>query len=320
MIPSNSKQNESGRAFEYAVMWALLREFRRNHFKVDLHRGKAFQQARIAYGGTIDSTKEELKLAAVAGIETFCLLEPRLFDQNDKGKLTKMFLSEDAAGKKSDPRDIVVERDNWHLGLSAKHESPWIKSPRLSNLASFGNDWIGVECTQIYKADIQAAFSPIQPHFDEEWKGLPKPVKDALYKSVAKAFSDELIRLEQQFGSCVPENLMRFLLGNYDYYKLLRKGKTTQLVPFNIHGSLSRKSKSGRPVTNIMQLPLPTRFLKIEQHSWNKLRLYFDAGWTIEMRVHNKDSRIKQSLAFETEVVGQPSALVTLLMPWGLKV
>lgn len=318
-MPSNSKQNESGRAFEYAVLLALLAESKRRNYPLVLRPSNALKQARDAYAGITRSAKLDLKLAAIAGIETVCLLEPRLFDTSDTTR-TDIYLSEDRAGKKGDPRDIVVERGLWQMGVSAKHESPWIKSPRLSNLASFGKDWLNVDCTDLYREAVTDAFSLVKPYFRSPWNELDTTLKEEVYGKVANAFAEELLRLESLYGSQVPENLMRFLLGNFDYYKLLRKGRTTQLQPINVHGSLSKKTKIGNSITKIGKIPLPSRFLQIEMHSWNRLRIYFDAGWQIEMRVHNKDTAISQSLAFETEILGQPAALVTLLMPWGLNV
>lgn len=311
-----SKQNESGRAFEFAVITALV-EACRQQVEISLTETSALANAQSAFCNSSIDKQREMQLAAAAGIETVCLLEPRLFAGALIHPLTA-FLQEDNAGQKGDPRDVVVQRGDWTLGLSAKHESSWIKSPRLSNLASFGAKWLGVDCTPDYVAAITGAFAVVHSYPGMNWNELPDGVKPAIYKAVLDAFSAELLRLELLHGEIIPQKLMRFLLGNHDYYRLSRLGATTQLQPFNIYGSLAKKAGTRGPITRIEQLPLPTRFLKLEAHSWDRLRMYFDAGWQIEMRVHNKDREIKQSLAFETEIIGQPSGLLTLLMPWGL--
>ncbi len=176
-----------------------------------------------------------------------------------------------------------------------------------------------VDCSDEYRNDVGSAFSLLTPFFKSPWRELDSKLKENVYKLVATAFINELQRLEHMHGPIIPENLIRFLLGDHDYYKLLRKGRTTQIQPINIHGTLAHKCGTSNPVTIIGRLPMSSRFLKIELHSWNRLRVYFDAGWQIEMRVHNKDTLITQSLAFETEVLGQPASLVTLLMPRGLE-
>jgi hypothetical protein len=322
---SNSKQNESGRAFEYAVFLAMITACKRHRLIINIQRTRAFEQASGAYR-TIGPTKRtELKLAAIAGVESVCLLEPKLLDRTGSNNLN-IYLSEDAAGKKGDPRDIVVHRQGWELGLSAKHESPWIKSPRVSNLGSFGKSWLQLDCTQEYRHDITNAFALANEYLGQNWEHLPKtpeckvsPLKREIYSLVLLAFKAELLRLEQMHGSIVPSRLMQFLLGAYDYYKLARMGQATQLQPFNMYGGLGQKSISNGPITPVKRLKLPDRFLQIEISDWDKMRIHFDCGWQIELRVHNKDKQIAPSLAFETSVIGQPSSLFTLLMPWGLK-
>lgn len=150
------------------------------------------------------------------------------------------------------------------------------------------------------------------------WNELPPGVKNEVYDGVLSAFCAELLRLQSMHADIIPQKLMQFLLGNHDYYRLSRLGSTTQLQPFNIYGTLAKKVGARHPITPIKQLPLPTRFLTIERASWDTMRIFFDGGWQIAMRAHNKDREIKQSLAFETSILGQPSALLTLLMPWGL--
>lgn len=311
-----SKQNESGRAFEYAVLSALLQRCD-GCVKVSLLETKALVQAQMAFQ-TIESAKQyELQLAATAGVDTFCLLEPRILDPA-LGDPVILSLQEDTMGQKGDPRDVVVQRGEWTVGLSAKHESPWIKSPRLSNLASFGNNWLGIDCTEEYKAAVTNAFAAIDVYRGMNWKELPSGVKKDVYDGVLSAFCAELLRLQELHHDVIAQKLMQFLLGNHDYYRLSRLGSTTQLQPFNIYGTLAKKVGARFPITQIKQLPLPTRFLTIERYTWDTMRIFFDGGWQIAMRAHNKDREIKQSLAFETSILGQPAALLTLLMPWGL--
>ncbi|MFN8656475.1 MAG: HaeIII family restriction endonuclease [Candidatus Obscuribacterales bacterium] len=311
-----SKQNESGRAFEFAVLSALLQKCEKS-VNVALSETKALLQAKLAFEGAEPGKKLELQLAATAGIDTFCLLEPRVLDPTLPDPVI-LSLQEDTMGQKGDPRDVVVQRGEWMVGLSAKHESPWIKSPRLSNLASFGKNWLGVECTDEYKTEVTNAFAAIDAYKGTNWNELPPGVKNEVYDGVLSAFCAELLRLQGLHADIIPQKLMQFLLGNHDYYRLSRLGSTTQLQPFNIYGTLAKKVGARHPITPIKQLPLPTRFLTIERASWDTMRIFFDGGWQIAMRAHNKDREIKQSLAFETSILGQPSALLTLLMPWGL--
>jgi len=280
---------------------------------------KALVQARQSFEQFDLCMQKELLHAANAGVLSLALLEPRLFAQQTIVDELFLQLSEDRAGQLGDVRDIVAKRpmQDWEVGLSAKHNHKALKSPRLSNAASFGRAWLQVDCSDEYRTTVTEIFAPILELAGKStWRDFGESNKLAMYAALLSAFKEELERQAANHGSMVPENLLRFLLGNQDFYKLMRMGATTQLQPFNIYGTLGKGIGSNRPVTAVRRLPLPTEFLKIAIVSGTTMHLYCDKGWQISLRVHNKDSFIQPSLAFDVNLIGQPSELFTLLMPF----
>ncbi len=281
----------------------------------------AYRQAKRAFESLDLIVQTELSLAASAGVSSLCLLEPRLVHQSSDSDILKFYLAEDRAGQLGDVRDIVAsrEKDEWSVGVSAKHNHKALKSPRLSNAATFGPAWLQIDCSEEYKKQVMIIFEPIDELCGKiTWKEFGDQKKRLLYSQLLNAFKWELERQYERHGSIVPENLLRFLLGNQDFYKLLRIGNTTQLQPFNIYGTLGKGIAGKRPVTAVRQLPLPTQFLLINIISDTTMYLYCDNGWQISMRLHNKDSLIQHSLAFDVNLIGHPAELFTLLMPWAI--
>jgi hypothetical protein len=314
---SSSTQNQSGRAFEFAVLTCVLDVAKDHDADVQLHETKALAQAKAAFDAATVDIKAELLDAAKAGVRSLSLLEPLMF-----GVLgpARVHLAEDRAGQQGDVRDIIISRplQAWEIGLSAKHNHKALKSPRLSNAASFGKAWLDIDCSDEYREAACEIFAPIREIAGKQtWREFGEENKLRMYTGILEAFKQELLYQSHTHGAIVAENLLRFLLGNKDFYKLMRIGQTTQLQPFNIYGTLGKGTPQRRPVTAVRKLPLPTEFLKIAIVSDTTMHIYCDRGWQISLRVHNKDSVVQPSLAFDVNLIGQPSELFTLLMPFG---
>ncbi|OPZ85408.1 MAG: HaeIII restriction endonuclease [bacterium ADurb.Bin425] len=312
---SNSKQNQYGRAFEFSILRALLAEHSQRGLDVKLSQTSALRHSTASYHELELDAQTEMDRASTVGISMFCQLEPSQFDTKLSPSAT-VYLSEDSAGQKGDPRDIVIERGDWRVGISAKHNSLWVKSPRLSNLASFGPNWLGVKCTEEYCRTVESAFETVRKRGVVNWKDLEEVDKQRLYKDVLVAFSAEIEELQRLHGEPVVTSFFRFLLGTHDYYKIAKIGNATHVQPFNPNGSLTASINKAKPLTLLKKSALPKRILKAEVTAWNRMRLYFDAGWQIELRIHNKDKEIGRSVGFETEVIGQPADIFTILLPW----
>lgn len=41
-----------------------------------------------------------------------------------------------------------------------------------------------------------------------------------------------------------------------------------------------------------------------------------DNGWQISFRIHNASSKVEPSLKFDVELIGQPTGLFIIDMPW----
>ena len=64
-------------------------------------------------------------------------------------------------------------------------------------------------------------------------------------------------------------------------------------------------------------LKMPTRLIEASRPRWNTIELVFDEGWAVEMRLHNKDSKIKLGgLAWNIELIGVPPYFFVNTRPW----
>ena len=75
------------------------------------------------------------------------------------------------------------------------------------------------------------------------------------YVPILQSFLDELNRLASANPE-VPGRLINYLLGRYDFYKIITddKHKTTRVEAINICGSLGQNSGNAKPLVNIEKL------------------------------------------------------------------
>jgi hypothetical protein len=163
---------------------------------------------------------------------------------------------------------------------------------------------------------VESAFDNVKKRGVANWEDLAEADKQQLYRDVLTAFSMEIETLQSLHGEPIVVKFFRFLLGAHDYYKIAKFAKSTHVQPLNLNGTLTSPSSTTKPLARLKQSSVPSRILKVEITTWNRMRLYFDAGWQIELRLHNKDKEIGRSVGFETEVIGQPADLFTILLPW----
>jgi len=95
--------------------------------------------------------------------------------------------------------------------------------------------------------------------------------------------------------------IVQYLLGKFDYYKVIKGNGAVSIMSFNIAGTLKWGSR----------LPLPTRIIEISQkpESETTLVITFDQGWQISFRIHNASTMVEPSLKFDINLVGLPNRM-----------
>jgi hypothetical protein len=118
---------------------------------------------------------------------------------------------------------------------------------------------------------------------------------------VLTAFHDELDRLFKEHGSVFVENLFKYLLGRYDFYKveLQIRQKEVSVQCVNLYGTLGygKKWKIPDRIENIFRVTGST----------NTLVVQFNKGWQISFRLHSASGKVESSLKFDINLIASPT-------------
>ena len=216
----------------------------------------------------------------------------------------RISLQSDQMGKLGDVRDVIVHNANLNkdIGISAKNRHWAVKHSRLSERIDFGSDWFGIRCSDNYFHQVTPIFRELNSRRrrGEKWHDIPDK-KQLYYMPILQAFQTEMQSLFQSQPHEVARGLVKYLLGKYDYYKVIKEDGTVSIMSFNIDGTLKWGSK----------IPLPTLIMNISQkpESETTLFMYFDKGWQISFRIHNASTIVEPSLKFDINIIGLPSTL-----------
>lgn len=320
-------QTSNGKAFEYACVIALYEQLDLNQ-KVVIESSLQMSTAHKLYEEIKDELKDSLDAAARASIRIIKRLEPQLCEANGNEPLY-LSLQTDAAGIKGDVRDVICLRkqNGWEVGLSCKHNHHAVKHSRLSDTIDFGKEWLGIPCSIEYFNRVVPLFNELREIRDSSkaqgspalWSDIENKAQK-YYIPVLQAFMDELKRIASTSGCNIPEKLISYLLGRYDFYKIITddKHRTTRVEAINICGTLNQKSGALKSITNIPVLKMPSQFYHIDfkPSSDNTIEVVCDEGWQISMRIHSASSRIEPSLKFDVNLISLPSTVHTQIEPW----
>lgn len=94
--------------------------------------------------------------------------------------------------------------------------------------------------------------------------------------------------------------MVEYLMGEHDFYKVIKENGDVSIQSFNMHGALGW----GRHIR------LPTRLIEAREkdNSDNTMIFTFNEGWQLSFRIHNAESRVVPSLKFDVQIVGLPNA------------
>lgn len=309
----------TGKAFEYACI-STLNDLLADH-DVGVEHNNALVIAQKFFEREEQESKSEMISAANAGLKVILRHEPQiLYGENNAPLL--LSIQEDAQGIAGDVRDLLCirQQNNWEIGISCKHNHNAVKHSRLSASIDFGEKWFSIPCSNQYFDDIIPIFNDLKELKDQKalWRELPDK-EFGVYRPVLVAFMDEMQRLYEQHGEVIPKRLLSYLIGRYDFYKLIdqQSRRSTHIQAFNMNGTLNRNSEQAR-ATNMPKTPLPYAIFNMgfKRNSNNTIEIVCDNGWTVSLRIHNASSKVEPSLKFDVNLKGVPHDLFRHDEPW----
>ncbi len=314
----SDKSNNQGRAYEYA--WCLALEQKLSVFKkVVVDKQNGFNACYRAYESLEKSLQERYLESAKQGVLLLLDCEPLLSEVigSSQNEIT-LSLQKDKLGEMGDVRDILIYFDRFCIGLSIKHNHDAIKHSRLSKDLDFGEKWLGVGVSQNYKDTIKPLFEKLENAKKEGmlWRDFPNKEQE-IYAPLLQAFKKEVLRIDENKKNKVPQKMVEYLLGKYDFYKaiLLEREQKTKLEAYHFHNTLNRSVKN-KPKRIIPLSKLPTRmiYFDFKPKSFNTLELVLDEGWSFSLRIHNASSRVEPSLKFDIKLLSKPESVAVFIV------
>jgi hypothetical protein len=106
---------------------------------------------------------------------------------------------------------------------------------------------------------------------------------------------------------------VQYLIGNEDFYKVIKGKKKVEIQAYNLSGTLNLPFENIKPKARIPKLKLASRLIEIvyQDNSTTTLLVSLNEGWQISFRIHNASSRVEPSLKFDINLVSAPHSLFT---------
>lgn len=222
----------------------------------------------------------------------------------------------DSKGQAGDVRDVLAIRllQKWEIGISAKNNHRAVKHSRLSQKIDFGEKWVGIPCSANYFEEIKPIFDFLTNLKNKDkttkWTAIEN-MHEKIYVPLLDAFRSEILRLDKTNPVILPQKLVEYLIGNQDFYKVIKGKSTVEIQAYNLHGTLNQSFEKINPKAKIPKLKLPTRLIEVvyENNSKTTLVVSLNEGWQISFRIHNASSRVEPSLKFDINLISAPHTL-----------
>jgi hypothetical protein len=315
----SDKSNNQGRAYEFITLMTLEQEISKIR-PVSVDKNSCYTAAFNAWNTLTSEEQEIYKVSAKAGALKIFELEPRIME--DGGDMLELLLQPDTKGEEGDVRDILIIRRNikWEVGLSLKHNHFAVKHSRLSSHLDFGKSWYSIPCSATYWNNVKPVFDFLtaQKQAKVKFSELEDKEND-VYIPILEAFIEE-VTYQYNLHKELPKKMVEYLLGKYDFYKMISidKSKLTTIQGFNLHGTLNLPGEKKKSAIEIPLVALPTRIVRLDfvPGSSNTVELYMDGGWQFSFRIHNAATYVEPSLKFDVQIVGMPTAIITINCIW----
>ena len=315
-MAKTATQTMNGKAFEYALLNEFLERLKMVT-SVSVVENEPYKTALKCYLSFNEKDKGHYRLVASFAINFLIDLEPRLSNGITDKDVLQLEIVADKAGQTGDVRDVLAIRSlqKWEIGISAKNNHRAVKHSRLSNDIDFGKKWLYLPCSNDYFNEIKPVFDDLAKlrtasKATQKWDTLGD-YHTSIYVPVLNAFRKELLRLDENNPSIVAERLVEYLIGNQDFYKVIKSQNKVEIQAYNLHGTLNLPFENIKPKAKIQRLKLPNRLIEVvfQENSKTTLLVTLNEGWQISFRIHNASSRIEPSLKFDINLVSAPHSL-----------
>ena len=323
----------AGKSFEYALL-AQFKEKLECHTNVEVIKNSALDVAKCCFDSVTNTEQSEYLLSASFAVNFLMDIEPRLSNGIDKNDILQLKILTDDAGQDGDVRDVITIRlrQQWEIGVSAKNNHKAVKHSRLSSSIDFGEKWLGFKVSKAYFDDVNPTFENLKQirtrsNKQAKWSALGN-YHASVYVPILNAFASELRRLDKQHPQKVAKNLVAYLVGNKDFYKVIKSKKSVEIHAYNLNGTLSLpflpcqrlqrllrtlnlpfQAKNIPPKYKIPKVALPTQIQDIAFKKNTTVIVTLDNDWTLSFRIHNASSRVEPSLKFDITLLKAPKSL-----------
>lgn len=313
-----STQTINGKAFEFALLYEFLERLKEKT-NVSVVESDPLKTARKHFLSFSEKEQGTFRLVASFAVNFLIDIEPRLSNGINENDLLQLEIVADKAGQTGDVRDVLAIRalQKWEIGVSAKNNHRAVKHSRLSNDIDFGQKWLGFSCSDVYFEEVKPIFDNLAQlraasKAKQKWDTLGD-YHTSIYVPILNAFRNELLRLDKENPGDVAEKLIQYLIGNQDFYKVIKGNNKVEIQAYNLHGTLNLPFLSIKPKYKIQKLKLPNRLIEVvyQENSQTTLLVTLNEGWQISFRIHNASSRIEPSLKFDINLVSAPHSLFT---------
>jgi hypothetical protein len=315
MTSKNSRQMITGKSFEYALL-IQFEEKLKDKTNIEVIKNSAFTVAKDCFGAVTDTERSEYLLSASFAINFLMDIEPRLSNDIGKKDILQLEILTDDKGKNGDVRDVrdvlaIRVLQKWEIGVSAKNNHRAVKHSRLSSDIDFGEKWLGIRVSKKYFNTVTPIFQNLRKIREKSnkkklWKELGD-YHTLIYMPVLTAFADELKRLNKN-NSNVAKSLVAYLVGNKDFYKVIKSKNSIEIHAYNLNETLNLAFKDIEPKYKTPKVPLPTKILSIDfkKDSKTTVIVTLDNDWILSFRIHNASSRVEPSLKFDVNLLKSP--------------
>lgn len=313
---TNSKQMITGKSFEYALL-VQFEEKLKDKTNVEVIKNSAFTVAKDCFNAVSDSERSEYLLSASFAVNFLMDIEPRLSNDIGKDDILQLEILTDHQGKSGDVRDVLAIRalQKWEIGVSAKNNHKAVKHSRLSSDIDFGEKWLGIKVSEKYFDTVKPIFQNLKKlradsNKTKKWSELGN-YHSSVYVPILNAFIDELKKLDKENSDKVAKNLVAYLVGNKDFYKVIKGKNSIEIHAYNLNGTLNLPFEDIQPKYKTPKVVLPTKILDIGFKKDNKTTVIvnLDNDWALSFRIHNASSRIEPSLKFDINLINLPKNL-----------
>lgn len=315
MVTTNSRQMTTGKAFEYALL-SQFEEKLKDKTNIEVIKNSSFEIAKGCFENTTEIEQADYLLSSSFAVNFMMDIEPRLSNDIGKDDILQLEILSDNFGKEGDVRDVLAIRllQKWEIGVSAKNNHKAVKHSRLSSNIDFGEKWLGTKVSKEYFDIVTPIFKNLEKirkesNATKKWSEIGD-YHSSVYVPVLNAFVKELKALYEKDNN-VASKLVSYLIGNKDFYKVIKSKNSVEIQAYNMNGTLNLPFKDIEPKYKTPKVPLPTEIISVELKENNNTTVIvtMDNDWTLSFRIHNASSRVESSLKFDINLLKSPKKL-----------